>query len=647
MTRSLPLLLLLLVVPQHAAQETRVFHYGEASHEVAVSRELVGVGLHRFEPDSLVARHPDLLAEVVRSLELHRVAVLRVVPGHPMEQVLRALRRDEAVDFAHPVHHLGDPTVEASWHLLTRDLCVGLASGLQVEEVARRVGARPVRAFSWPGTWQLRLQGGDGDALEASEILRVVPGVRFAHPDWLRRLEPRFVPNDPLFSSQWHLWNTGQSGGTPGADVRAQTAWDVTRGDPATVICVIDSGVERSHADITQTPDGFNALCGAGPLMGDPRPTGCSNSYAGSHGTSVAGVAAADIDNGTGVAGIAGDCVVMPINLLGNGLGFGTPSMEAACFDYATANGAAVITNSWGPDGVPWPLPSAVQAAFVNAVTNGRGGLGCCIFWAAGNGNELISSDGYASSPYTMAVAASTNQDLRAFYSDFGPEVDFCAPSNGGTASITTTSTTNSGATTYTSAFGGTSSSAPLGAGVGALVLSANPQLTWTAARTILRDTAVQIDASSSVGAGNFYDPQTGHSPWYGHGRLDAHQAVLAAQAAQGGISYTVSTTGVGDLQLAVGGAAPAAELFILFAVNPTIPVGTGPVFGLPAETFLQLGLPLGTDPFHVLSDGSGGYAFGLPSGVVPAGWTTHSRVIQWAPVVGMTDYSGIEVTSF
>lgn len=647
------LLIVALGIVANAAGQDRIFHYGDRAWPVSPSQALIGVGHRDVSADDLegrfLARHAEVLEKIDLSLLPHRVTVFAVRPGVDVEGAARTLRLDPAVTFANPVYHLGPASHPHSRQILTADLCLGVRDGTDATRLAQEVGATIVQSFAWPGTHLLRLPPGSAvDALQASERLRRRPGVAYAHPDWLRFIGIReTIPNDPQFSSQWHLKNTGQGGGTPGADVKATFAWDITTGDPSTIICVIDSGVERNHADITQTTDGYNALCGAGPLMGDPRPTGCSNNYAGNHGTSCAGVAAADINNNTGVAGAAGSCTVMPINLLGSGLGYGTPSMEAACFDYATQNGAAIITNSWGPDGVPWPLPSLVQSAFINSTTNGRGGLGCCIFWAGGNGNESISTDGYSSSQYTMAVGASTNSDVRAGYSDFGPQLDFVAPSSGGSESITTTSTNSQGASNYTNNFGGTSSAAPLAAGVAGLVLAVNPQLSWTEVRDILRDTSVQIDPSTNPSAPNYYNPATGHSSWYGHGRIDAQQAVITAQSSSGGFFYDLTTSGGGDLSLSVTNAPANAELYIPFVLNPTNSLGSGPVFGLAPEAVFTLFYPIGTPPFHVTADGNGAYAFALPLGTVPAGLVTDSRALVFDPTQGAAQMSLIRRTQF
>jgi subtilisin family serine protease len=150
------------------------------------------------------------------------------------------------------------------------------------------------------------------------------------------------------------------------------------------------------------------------------------------------------------------------------------------------------------------------------------------ILFAAGNSNFDVSRNSYASYSGCIAVAASTNRDLKASYSNFGLGISICAPSNGGTLSITTTDATGTlgySSGNYTSTFGGTSSACPLAAGVAALVLSANPNLTWRQVRRVLEQSADKIDT-----AGGAYSA-LGHSTKYGYGRVNASRAVQLAAA--------------------------------------------------------------------------------------------------------------------
>jgi len=384
--------------------------------------------------------------------------------------------------------------------------------------------------LSVPHGWLLRVRDQDRQVtLEVANRIYEDGEVAFCHPNFLPTFElrstPRLIPNDPLFNFQWHLDATGQFGTLPDADVNAPEAWDVELGSSSITVAVIDSGVDTGHPDFSAPGKIVNSWDVIDD-DNDPYPEGLD-----AHGTACAGVIGAVINNNRGVSGVAPGVGIMGIRMLDFGY---TLLDEAEAIDYAATNGADVINNSWGPQdglGIPQALPDSTRLAIDNAADNGRGGLGCVILWAAGNGNESADLDGYASYNKVISVAASTDQDLRAFYSDFGVSVDICAPSNGGTTGIATTDIAGpdgySGGD-YTNQFGGTSSAAPLTAGVAALVLSVNPALDRVAVQQILQDTARKIDPA---GAG--YDA-SGHSPLYGYGKVDALAAVTATAGSLG-----------------------------------------------------------------------------------------------------------------
>ena len=188
------------------------------------------------------------------------------------------------------------------------------------------------------------------------------------------------------------------------------------------------------------------------------------------HGTSCAGVATAPWGVGR-TLGSAPDCSLISVRRSSN---LSDQLKMAEAFVWALRNGADIISCSFGIDGKPWILPDIVQSALDSVVKNGRNGKGSIIIWAAGNGNELISDDEWATNTNVIAIGASTDEGKRAYYSDFGPELYLCAPSSGGRKGIVTT--TNGG---YRDDFGGTSSAAPLVAGVVGLMLSINPEFTW------------------------------------------------------------------------------------------------------------------------------------------------------------------------
>ncbi len=269
-----------------------------------------------------------------------------------------------------------------------------------------------------------------------------------------------------------------------------------------------------------------------------------------------------------GASGVAPRARLMPIRYV-SGLG---SQAEADAFVWSAQHGADVISCSWGPvDGHPrdpddprheavTPLPDSTRLAMEFALQHGRGGKGCVICWAAGNGNESVDNDGYASFEKVISVAACNDRGKRSEYSDFGnaiwcsfPANDF--PPHARTEGIWTTDRTGAegynharesqgdAAGNYTNSFGGTSSACPGVAGVAALILARNPDLRWDEVKQILKDSCEQIDKKDGK-----YDKTTGHSVFYGFGRVDAAKAVALAEPAAK--DYAAVHTAVQDVAI-------------------------------------------------------------------------------------------------
>jgi subtilisin family serine protease len=371
------------------------------------------------------------------------------------------------------------------------------------------------------------------EVFELAERLLQEPIVEFCHPELISDTRARQV-----FPNQWHLATMTINGREINASANVAAAWELSRG-AGTIIAVIDDGVDTDHEEFRSSGK-IVAPRDVTRKTNDPRPGRGED-----HGTACAGVACA---NGNfGASGVAPEAKLIPIRLA-SGL---RSQAEADAFVWAAQNGADVISCSWGPpDGAWWdpndplhqqvvPLADSTRLAIDYAVTQGRNGKGCVVLFAAGNGNESVDNDGYASYQNVIAVAACNDIGVRSVYSDFGKAVWCAFPSNDGQPSLTPGiwTTDRSGAAgynpgddvrgdrtgNYTNAFGGTSSSTPGVAGVVALILARNPDLRWDQVREILRQSCDPIDP-----AGGQYD-ETGRSPFYGYGRVNARKAVELA----------------------------------------------------------------------------------------------------------------------
>jgi len=350
------------------------------------------------------------------------------------------------------------------------------------------------------------------------------------------RKTPRFIPNDVNFPSQWHLYQTSvPSGGTTsGVDVNVINAWDLYKGAGVT-IGIVDDGLQLTHPDLSAN---ISSVSGVHHDWNDSTPTDPSPSSLNAHGTAVAGVSAARGNNSIGVSGVAPEAKLAGLRLVA-----GPPSDADEVDAFGWRNEViAIKNNSWGPDDDGTSisaLPSAVNAALQSAVTNGRGGLGTVFVWSNGNGGGYASSqfvsdssnyDGYANSIYVISVGATANTGRASNFTEKGGNVSVTAPSSGGTLGITTTDLTGlSGysSTDYVSNFGGTSASAPMVAGIAALMLQANPALGWRDVKEILIRTARPIDTGDTGWVNN--NAGIKFNPWYGAGLVDAEEAVNRA----------------------------------------------------------------------------------------------------------------------
>lgn len=380
----------------------------------------------------------------------------------------------------------------------------------------------------------------EGTGLKVFDIadkLLKEPSVELCHPELIRESRQKSA-----FPQQWHLKRTTVGGNIVDAHANVEAAWTASDGTGAT-IALIDDGVDLDHQEF-QSSGKVISPRDVTRKTDNPRPGNGDN-----HGTACAGVACAD--GNFGASGVAPKARLIPIRLASN-LG---SQAEADAFVWAAQHGADVISCSWGPaDGdftdpsdpthnQQVPLPDSTRLAMNFATDQGRNGKGCVICFAAGNGNESVDNDGYASYERVIAVAACNDRGKRSPYSDFGGAVWCAFPSSNVFPSLTPGiwTTDRSGplgynpgdpnqgdaAGNFTNDFGGTSSAAPGAAGVAALILARNPNLRWDQVKDIIKQSCDRIDT-----AGGNYDAN-GHSPLYGFGRVNARKAVELAMPVQ------------------------------------------------------------------------------------------------------------------
>jgi hypothetical protein len=359
-----------------------------------------------------------------------------------------------------------------------------------------------------------------GDALDASVALNDNPQFVFAEPSLIEHIPQRFTPPDPRYDEQWQWKNTGSGGGTAGADVSAEEAWDHTFGAGIRV-AVIDNGFDADHEDLAAGVGAGSAFFRAGAGVGAATITvGTVGMPDSNHGTFCAGMVGARRGNGDGGVGAAPDSELMLIACLGDQVGTQTTLARAVAYAANPATepsapgtpGADIVVSSLGPNGADWNLTTTLELAIEGAAANGRGGRGCAIFWAASNGRNVdVLADEVVSHPDVIAVVRSNRRDLEDNAAR-GPEVELIAP---GVAVVSTESGNNYGDST------GTSFAAPCAAGCAALALSVNPALTRDQLRAIMNTTADKI-------GGVVYDAN-GHNDDYGFGRVNAFRAVQAA----------------------------------------------------------------------------------------------------------------------
>ena len=388
------------------------------------------------------------------------------------------------------------------------------AGAAQVRPALRVPAARAASAarLGLDRTYIVELPAGSDAAAIATRLSRLAT-VERAEVDGLGGLAGD-APNDPRFPEQWNFRNTGQFAGglpgLPGADIDALGAWDLGTGDDSIVVGLLDSGINE-HVDLAgRILPGWNI-----PQNSDDTSDFCS-----SHGTGVGSLLGARGDDGIGMAGVNWSVRFLPFVVVNPCTG--SESWVAEAIVLAVDGGADILNMSLAYNVGSDLLHNAVLYAAEAGVT-----------MVAASGNTAAASLAYpARWPEVIAVGASTNQDVRWSSSSYGSNLALVAP---GAYVLRAT-----GYATY-STTSGTSFAVPLVSGTITLMLARNPYLTPGQIRSILEQTADDLE-----------DP--GYDLFTGYGRLNAAAAVAATplpgdldgDGSVGGSDLTVVLSGWG-----------------------------------------------------------------------------------------------------
>jgi subtilisin family serine protease len=327
------------------------------------------------------------------------------------------------------------------------------------------------------------------------------PNVEFIEPNYV--LTANETPNDTRYPELWGMNNTGQTGGTAGADISAEMAWDVFTGNPNIVVGVIDTGVDYNHLDLV---DNMWTNPGEIPANGvDDDGNGYVDDIHGwdfynddndpmddnGHGTHCSGTIGGTGNNATGVAGVNWQVRIMALKFL-SGSGSGSTADAVAAVEYATdmalryPGEVRLTSNSWGGGGFSQALYDAIadaQSAEMLFVA------------AAGNSSSNNDVSPHYPSNYDLdniiSVAATNHNDDLAGFSSYGvTTVDLAAPG----VDILSTVPGNS----YSLA-SGTSMATPHVAGVAALTFGRFPAVSALDAKSLILSGADPLDNLAGV----------------------------------------------------------------------------------------------------------------------------------------------------
>ena len=297
------------------------------------------------------------------------------------------------------------------------------------------------------------------------KIYSANPAVAYAEPNY--KVSTNQIPNDPRYPEQW------------GPDkIQAPLAWDVTTGSSQVIVAVIDTGVDYNHPDLSANiwSDPITGQHGYDFFNKDNDPMDDNG-----HGTHCSGIANAVTNNSVGIAGISWNSRIMAVKFL-SASGSGSIDDGASAIRWAADHGADVLSNSWGGGGYSETVNLAIEYAH---------SLGCVVVAAAGNDNtnQIFYPAGYE---HVISVSATDQNDVKAYFSNYGYWVDVAAPGVSILSTVPSSSVSLGDPSGY-KLLNGTSMACPHVSGLAALIVGSHPEFSDADVLSVLKATADDI----------------------------------------------------------------------------------------------------------------------------------------------------------
>jgi len=466
--------------------------------------------------------------------------IYKLAPDYHLENSLAVLRQSEEVAIANPV--IAEPGQIPNILYITDEFIVMFKEDVTLTSIDSLNNANHVEVLAvdpdFITQYLLRITSEtESDLLSVTQAYWESDLCLFSTPNIMGNLQYSAIPDDPYFSDQWNLRNTGQDGGIADADIDADSAWEVYSGTGSStiIVAVIDGGFELGHEDLNDAQVFWKYDAG-GNVLAERTPDDDPSNYCTSaalqcwHATAVAGAIFAELNNQTGLAGLVPQCKFMPIKVTDN---LNQTDSWSICGAFRHMRGPAhkahIASCSWclSPLWPTEPIEYALDTAYH---------AGISVFFASGNETYVAYP---AASPWVTAVGATNRRDSiwvddEITGSGQGDSLDIVCPGAGmpildlmGAVGYNSGTDTCNLDWSYICRADGTSLACPQAAGIAAAVLSRR----WSDFRYLSStgrvDTLRWILYESAEDQINPADPE-GWDATYGHGRVNAYRALLS-----------------------------------------------------------------------------------------------------------------------